>query len=207
MKIGPKYKIARRLGDAIFEKTRTQRFAMVEGKKKADIQKRKKHRSMLTEYGIQFLEKQKIRFTYGINEKQLSNYMRKAKSVKGGVPSELAYGGLERRLDNVVYRLGLVPTRQFARQVVTHGHIRVNGKRVSSPSYEVKVGDEIGVRPGSLDSGLFKSRRETLKDYNPPAWVSLDLEKLSGMVVGSPKLGDYDSNLNFGLVVQFYSRV
>ena len=207
MRIGPKYKIARRLGDAIFPKTQKERFAMVESKKKASLSKKRKHRSSVTEYGQQFLEKQKVRYTYGVTEKQLRNLVKTAKSqTKGNVAGEV-FKSLETRLDNVVYKLGFVPTRQFGRQIVGHGHIFVNGKKVSIPSYHVKVSDVIGINPSKRESGIFRNKLEILKEYKSPSWLVLDPEKIEAKVMGWPEMGDYETNLNFPVVVQFYSRV
>ncbi|HEY4514888.1 MAG TPA: 30S ribosomal protein S4 [Candidatus Paceibacterota bacterium] len=207
MNISKKYKIARRLGASIYPKTSTPRFAMVESKKKANLQKKRKHRSNTTEYGIQFLEKQKIRYTYGITEKQLSNYVGKARSGNKGAPADVAYVLLESRLDNVVYRLGIAGTRQFARQMISHGHIEVNGKRLSIPSYSVKIGDKIGVRDNSKKSNILVNRMEAIKEHNVVNWLHLDKEKLEGSVIATPIVGERESDLNFGILVQFYSRV
>ena len=181
---------------------------MAEGKKKAIAMKKRKHRSNLTEFGIQLLEKQKLRFTYGVSERQLSNYISKAKGKSVDSPAANVYKLLESRLDNVVFRMGFVQTRQFARQVVGHGHITVNGKKVDVPSYSVKSGDKIAIRKKSQDNVIFKGKSEGLKEYNAiPAWISLDKDALEAKVTGSPVVGEFETNLNFGLVVQFYSRV
>lgn len=207
MNISKKYKIARRLGAAVYPKTQSERFAMAETKKKANIQKRKKHRSSTTEYGIQFLEKQKIRYTYNITEKQLGNYVRKARASQKGAAADNVYTLLESRLDNVVFRLGLAGTRQFARQMVSHGHIEVNGKRVNIPSYSVKAGDKISLRDSAKRSGLIRNRLEIIGEHNPVNWLHLDKEKMEGAVVSAPIVSEREMDLNFGLVVQFYSRV
>ncbi len=207
MKIGPKYKLARRLGDAIFPKTQKGRFAMVESKKRLNMQKRRKHRSNTTEYGTQFIEKQKLRYTYGLGEKQLSNYIGKAKQNKNEKPVDELYKLLERRLDNVVFRIGLAVTRQFGRQMVSHGHIAVNGKRVSIPSYSVKLGDKISIMPRSSKSPMYAGKQEALKEFKNPTWLTLNPDTLEGEVKGNPLPGEFEGNLNFGTVVQFYSRV
>jgi len=207
MRIGPKYKIARRLGEGIFSKTLKERFAMMEGKKKINLTRKKKHRSNLTEYGIQFLEKQRLRYSYGISERQLGNYIEEARINTSGRAADNIFGLLESRLDNVVYRLGLVPTRQFARQIVTHGHVIVNKKRVGSPSYRIKVGDIITIKQNAKEGGLMRDRRELLTEYRTPSWLSLDPVEIMGKVLAKPKPGEYETGLNFGLVIQFYSRV
>ncbi len=207
MIIGPRYKICRRLGDAVFSKCQTPRYAMTEGKKKADKMKKRKHRSNVTEYGTQLLEKQKLRYTYGISEKQLSNYVTKARRMSSDSPAVNTYKLLESRLDNVIFRMGLVPTRQFARQVVTHGHIMVNGKKLDIPSGQIKPGDKISIRPKSKENPIFKSKGEALKEFVSPTWMTFDPVTLEAGISGRPKMGEQESNLNFALVVQFYSRV
>ena len=207
MIIGPKYKIARRLGEAIFPKTQKPRFAMVESKKRANVTKKRKHRSNTTEYGLQFLEKQKVRFTYGLGERHMANYIKKAKSTEGTKPLDELFKLLERRLDNVVFRTGLVGTRQFGRQVSSHGHITVNGKRMKIPSYEVKVGDKIALYQGSKGKPIFKGKAASLKDIKTPSWIKFNPETLEAEIVAMPVLGENETNLNFGSVVQFYSRV
>src|SRR5438128_843190 len=141
MIIGPKYKIARRLGAPIFEKTQGQKYALhLERKgKKRGFSKPK------SEYGIQMNEKQKARFTYGLSEKQFSNYVKEALSKKSSNASGMIFEFLETRLDNIIYRLGFAPTRLGARQMVSHGHIAVNGKRVTVPSKRVYLGDKIEI--------------------------------------------------------------
>ena len=207
MIIGPKYKIARRLGDAIFPKTQKPRFAMVESKKRASLTKKRKHRSNVTEYGLQFLEKQKVRYTYGLGERQMANYIKKAKGTAGTKPLEELFKLLERRLDNVVFRTGLASTRQFGRQISNHGHIVVNGKRMSLPSYEVKLGDRIGLYPGSKAKTIFQDKQKELKEMKTPTWIKFNPDTLEAEIVAMPTPGENETNLNFGSVVQFYSRV
>ena len=180
---------------------------MMESKKKANLQKKKKHRSSTTEYGTQFLEKQKIRYTYNITERQLSNYVMKARASQKGAAGDNVYSLLESRLDNVVYRLGLAGTRQMARQMVSHGHIEVDGKRVGIPSYSVRAGEKITLRENTKKSNLLRNRFEIIKEHNPVNWLHLDKEKMEGAVVSAPIVGEREMDLNFGLVVQFYSRV
>lgn len=207
MRIGPKYKIARRLGDAIFPKTQTAKFAASESRKKLAQTKKRKHRSNVTEYGNQFIEKQKIRFSYGLTERSLANYVSKAKHTETDAPKDLVYKALERRLDNVIFRIGLASTRQFGRQMVGHNHITINGKRQNVPSYEVKVGDKIGVKASSRESAMFRNKSEQLKEFKTPSWIVFDPVKLEAQIKTLPKTGEFETNLNFGAVVQFYSRV
>src|SRR5690606_40724543 len=124
MQTGPKYKICRRLGSHIYEKCQTQKFQLSEARKGKGM--RGGRRRNVSEYGEQLLEKQRVRFTYGLKERQFASYVKKATGT-AAVPAEELYQSLERRLDNVIYRLGLAPSRAYARQLVSHGHITVNG--------------------------------------------------------------------------------
>lgn len=204
MKIGPKYKIARRLGDRIFPKTQTSKFTISGTEKKRTG---KKGRRGGGEYGLQLIEKQKARFSYGISEKQFSNYVKKARAKKGPNSVASLINLLESRLDNAVFRLGLVKSRQAARQAVGHGHIMVNDRRVTVPSFAVRVGDKITVRPNSRTNGLFRDLSERLKDYTAPAWLQFDGEKWQGSVLAEPQTATAESSLNFGSIMEFYSRV
>ncbi len=202
MKIGPKYKIARRLGSPVFDKTQTQKFTLSETRH-AKSGKGKK-RKQLSEYGSQLIEKQKIRYTYGVSERQFENYVKEAVSTKGANAAELLQHLLEIRLDNVVYRFGLAPSRQASRQLVSHGHFLVNGKRVTVPSYRLKVGDVIAVREGSKKSVMFADLNNKLDKYMYPAWLAFDPSSMSGSLKSNPtKEG---SMLDFGRVLEFYSR-
>jgi small subunit ribosomal protein S4 len=148
MKIGPRYKIARRLGAPIFEKTQTAKFKARTGETRRP--------PMRSDFGKQLIEKQKARFTYGVSEKQFSSYVKTVLESKTSVPVQKLLEKLETRLDNVVYRSGFASTRQFARQVVSHGHVLVNGRKLNVPSYVVKPGDMISIREGSKSNGIFK---------------------------------------------------
>lgn len=204
MIIGPRYKIARRLGAPIFEKTQTQKFALRQSKKgKKDGRGGPRQKS---DYGLQMIEKQKARFTYLLTEKQFSNYVEKAIKTKGNTVPTL-YGLLERRLDNVAYRMGLASTRAASRQMVSHGHLTVNGKRVTIPSYQVTKGDVIGIREGSAKKPLFINVDEKLKNQTPPAWLKVDLNKKQASVEGLPSVSDKaDMLFDLNAVIEFYSR-
>jgi len=201
MKIGPQYKIARRLGARIFPKTQSAKFTLAGPEKK-----RGRGRATSTEYSSQLIEKQKAKYTYGISEKQFANYIKKVRDMKGA-PAANLFKQLENRLDNVVFRLGLVGSRRFARQAVSHGHIRVNGRRLDIPSYQVRVNDVISIRPSSANNGIFKDIAERQKEYQIPAWLAFDYGKLEGSVQAEPQTGDAEANLNFTSILEFYSRV
>ncbi len=208
MIIGPQYKIARRLGARIFPKTQTAKFTIsgTERKTKGGKAGGGKGRRGMSEYGTQLIEKQKARYTYGVMEKQFRNYVKKAQDNRSG-PSASLYKMLEMRLDNIVFRLGLVPSRRFARQAVSHGHILVNGRRVTIPSYAAKVGDVVTVREQSKGNGIFRELAERTKTYELPTWLSFDGGKMEGVVKVDPVLGTTEGNLNFSSILEFYSRV
>lgn len=156
-----------------------------------------------SEVGIQLREKQKIKAAYGIREAAMSKVFASA-NKNPGVTGQMIGVFLERRLDNVVYRLGFAPSRSVARQLVGHGHITVNGRKVSIPSYLVRVNDAIAIRAQSAAHPLFANVRESLKQYEVPVWLSLDKEKLEGRVVSAPK--DFDMPFDVNMVVDYYSK-
>ena len=196
----PKFKICRRLGPGVYDKCQTTKFSTISGKFSSSSKRPK----ALTEYGAQLVEKQKIRFSYGISERQLSNYVKKATQIKGAGTTVKFYEDLESRLDNVVYRMGLAPSRRGSRQMVSHGHFIVNNKRVTVPSYEVKIGDAIKVREGSKTKKIFDNLVDILKDYSAPTWVSFDATKMEGKILAKPK--NTETFLDLNAVLEFYSR-
>lgn len=191
----PKFKICKRLGPGVYDKCQTPKFSPTVSFKKPKA---------LSEYGLQLIEKQKIRFSYGISEKQLSNYVKKASKVKGSGTAEKFYESLESRLDNVVYRMGLAASRRAARQMVSHGHFIVNNHRVTVPSYELRTTDLIQVREGSKSKKIFANLEEKLKDYTAPSWLTFDQNKMEGKVLAHPK--NTDSFIDLNAVLEFYSR-
>lgn len=202
MKIGPKFKIAKRLGAPIFEKTQTQKFRV----KMETGTRGKKGGKNKSSYGLQLIEKQKARFTYGITASQFGKYIKQvidSKTVHG--PEEL-YKKLETRLDNIVYRLGLSNTRRFARQLVSHGHITVNGIKSTIPSAVIRIGDVISVREGSKNTKAFKDVVDRYKDYTTPNWLSFDLDKMTGKLVKMPTLEGQDVLFDLGQVIEFSKR-
>lgn len=198
MKIGPKYKIAKRLGSGVFEKTQTQKFARSEERSK--MSKRSKKPKGLSDYGKQFLEKQKVRFTYGITEKQLKSYVDTALLAKDS-PAKL-FELLEMRADNAVCRLGLAPTRRAARQMVSHGNVTINGTRITIPSYALSVGDIIAPRASRKDSALFAN----VSLQGAPAWITVEIADKSGKVTGTPVYKQDETHFNLPQVFEFYSR-
>ena len=174
------------------------------GNKKSTRNPGGNRRRKVSEYGAQLKEKQKVKFVYGVQEKQFHKYYLKASNMKG-ITGENMLRLLELRLDNVVFRLGLAKTRRMARQVVGHGHIRVNGQKVDIPSYQVKVGDVITLRPRSAESELFKGLREGTTVLTPK-WLSFDAPNLTGNVAALPTREDIDMEVAENMIVEYYSR-
>lgn len=158
-----------------------------------------------SEYGIQLREKQKARRIYGVLEKQFRNYFALAARQKG-MTGENLLRLLERRLDNVVFRIGFASSRAEARQFVTHGHITVNGKRVDIASYLVKAGEVISIKESSRDISRIKEMTETLKDRAVPSWLSIDANTASGTVLSLPSREDIQVPVEEHLIVEKYSR-
>lgn len=163
------------------------------------------NKKKLSEYGLQLREKQKARRFYGVLESQFRKYFEIANRKKG-VTGENLLQLLESRLDNVVYRMGFGTTRAEARQLVTHGHFDVNGKRLNIPSYLVKVGDTISVREDSKKSPRFKEILEVTGSKVVPKWLEVDQENLKGKVVALPSREDIDLNVQEHLIVELYSK-
>ncbi|MGL4867967.1 MAG: 30S ribosomal protein S4 [Cetobacterium sp.] len=155
-----------------------------------------------TEYAIQLNEKQKAKFIYNVMEKQFRKLYEEA-SRKDGVTGLTLIQNLERRLENVVYRLGFAKTRRQSRQIVSHGHIAVNGRKVNIASYRVKAGDVVSVIENSKNIELIKS---AVEEKTVPAWLELDKANFAGKVLQNPTKDDLDYDLNEALIVEFYSR-
>jgi len=204
MKIGPKYKIAKRLGASVFEKTQTQKFAIAEERA---ARNKKGRRQNQTEFGKQLLEKQKVRMTYGLSEKQFSNYVATATSTHGKPPAETLHRLLELRLDNIAYRLGLAPTRRAARQMVSHGHLTVNGVKTTIPSRAMKIGDKIAVREGSKSAVLFENFAEKFAERPTLSpWLSWNPKAMEGSVNEVPTEEAASPAGDLVAVLSFYSR-
>lgn len=198
-------KICRRLGESIC------------GREKCAFKKRpyppgrliseRKHRSPVTDYGTQMREKQKVRNTYGLREKQFSNYVKEASAKQGINPADYLFEALESRLDNVAYRSGFATSRALSRQMVAHGHITVNGSRTYVPSRRLKIGDTLAIREGSKGSKLFESMGEKFKALiTIPTWMKIDADKNTAVFQGKPKLAQGDATFNLTSVIEFYGR-
>ena len=204
MIIGPKYKIAKRLGAPIFEKTKTAKFEQSLQRSMGN-QKRGRRPGQMSDYKRQLIEKQKMRFTYGISEKQLRKYVDEAVE-KSNQPVSLLMDRLESRLDNVIYRLGLAKSRQMSRQMASHGHFCVNGKKMTIPSHKLKPGDIISVREGSRQSVLFVGLDESYEAASVPAWLMFDLKKMSGEMKTAPVYNPVETLFDPEQVMEYYSR-
>jgi small subunit ribosomal protein S4 len=200
MKLGPRYKIAKRLGAQIFEKTQTQRFVL----SRERSAKNKKGRRGGSDYQRQLIEKQKLRLSYSLTEKQFSTYV--ARALESKVPQATLFNELETRLDSIIYRMGLASTRRMARQSVSHGHFTVNGRRVTVPSYRVSKGDVIAVREGSRTSPMFANVSEKLKDFKMPSWVAFDASKMEGTLSADPVFSEQDVSADITAVFEYYTR-
>jgi small subunit ribosomal protein S4 len=159
-----------------------------------------------SQYSIQLREKQKVKRMYGLLEKQFARMVREAERRTGN-SGELLLTLLESRLDNAIYRLGLAPSRQSARQLVTHGHLMLNGRRVDIPSILLKGGDQISVRPKSASNAYFKQLTTDLAGNAPQLrWLTFDAKKLTGKVTGAPAREDITEEIHEQLIIEFYSR-
>ena len=161
-------------------------------------------RKKVSEYGLQLREKQKCKRIYGLLEKQFRKYYEKADRMKG-ITGENMLSLLERRLDNVIYRMGIGSSRSQARQLVTHGHFTVNGRGVNIASYQVKPGDVIAVKESKRDNKYFEEIK-TLKVGAMPKWLDFDPEKLEGKIIANPTREDIDSNIAEHMIVELYSK-
>ena len=203
---GPSWKVSRRLGIS-----RRVGFSISETGKElarrpyAPGQHGQNNRRKLSEYGLQLREKQKLRMTYGLSERQFANLFLKAGKIREGKHGDNFMVLLERRLDNVVYRLGLATTRRQARQLVNHGHITVDGKRVDIPSYEVKPGQVISLRERSKDLKVVKEALEAIVGRVP--FVSFDENTMEGSLVRLPERDELDANIDESLVVEYYNKL
>jgi ribosomal protein S4 len=158
-----------------------------------------------SEYGMQLIEKQKVKFIYGVLEKQFRSYYAKAER-KQGITGELLLQELERRLDNVVFRMGYASTRREARQLVNHGHFTVNGKRVNIPSYQVRVGEGIAICEKSRKSEKFKSLMEEFGKKPMPKWIDKAADAYEGKIIALPARDDIDYEVSEHLIVELYSK-
>lgn len=197
---GPKSKIARKFGEPIFGTDK----AFEKKNYPPGMHGSNKRRRKASEYGIQLKEKQKAKYTYGILEKQFRNLFEKASRSKG-VTGEVLLQLLESRLDNVVFRLGISPTRDGARQLVTHRHITVNGNVVNIPSFTLKPGDEVGVRERSKSMIVITDALESNR-AGSSSWVEWDAAQMTGKFLNRPEREEIPENIKEQLIVELYSK-
>ena len=199
----PRYKTAKRLGATVFEKAQTQKFAI---SAERTAKNKRRGRGRQSEYGKQMLEKQKVRVTYGLPERQFRNYVNKALESHAVQPKDRLHELLEMRLDNVIWRLGLTSTRRAARQMVAHGHVQVNGKKTRVPSYALTVGDRISVREGSKEHGSFVGFTERFMERKLPSWLTWNPKSMEGSLVERPTSVSADTAGDLVMVLSFYTR-
>lgn len=197
---GPTTRINRRFSMSIFPPSKAQ-----DRKPHLPGQHGPRLRRKTSEYGLGLNEKQKLRYLYGLTEKQFRRTFENAKA-KRGVTGEIFLQMLESRLDAVVYSLGFAKTRRMARQFVTHGHLKINGRKCDIPSYQVKAGDTIEVRESTSSRQLATRSLEDTRIRNVPNWISRNEDTLNATVTRLPEAGEIETGINVQLIVEFYSR-
>lgn len=203
---GPVCRFCRRAGEKLFlkgERCFSSKCAIEKRRRAPGEQSPRRRRQ--SDRAVQLREKQKLRQIYGILERQFSNYMQEARR-KPGVTGQLLLQMLESRLDNVVFRLGFADSRSQARQLVSHGHFKVNDRKTDIPSYLVKAGDAIAWYETSTKNEYFKLLKEGSLKRTPPSWLGLDTEVLSGRVYSVPDPQEVDTRVDTRLIVEYYSR-
>ena len=202
--LGPKLKLSRREGTDLFLKSGVR---PIDSKCKTDVipGQHGQRRGRLSDYGVQLREKQKVRRTYGVLEKQFRGYYKEAARIKGATGENLLLL-LECRLDNVVYRMGFGSTRAESRQLVAHKSITVNGDVVNIASYQIKEGDVVAIRQKAKEQLRIKSALDLASQRNPIDWVSVDQSKLEGQFTRKPERADLSQEINENLIVELYSK-
>ena len=196
---GPRTKIARKFGEPIFGEDK-----VLARRNFPPGQHGQNKRRKTSEYGVQLREKQKAKYTYGVLERQFRNMFEQASSMKG-ITGEILLQLLESRLDNIVYRLGVAPTRAAARQLVLHGHFTVNGRKVNITSYLVKSGDVVALKEGSRSLDKFKGSLEANSSRVVPKWLEMDQNNVA-KVIAEPAREDIDLPIEEHLIVELYSK-
>ncbi len=202
--IGPKIKVARREGTDLYHKSGVR---SIDSKCKLETPpgQHGAARGRLSDYGLQLREKQKVRRIYGVLEKQFRNYYKEAARLKGATGENLLQL-LERRLDNVVYRMGFGATRSESRQLVSHKAILINGKAVNIPSYQVKPSDVVSIREKAKNQARIKAAMELSQSREAVTWVEVDEKKMEGVFKALPERSDLPAEINENLIVELYSK-
>ncbi|RLC40003.1 MAG: 30S ribosomal protein S4 [Candidatus Nealsonbacteria bacterium] len=204
-------KICRRLGQKLFlkgEKCSSPKCPMVKKPYPPGLQRKRRRSILLSEYGKELNEKQKLKNYYGLRENQFKRYVEEILKARGKVEDAgiLLIKKLEKRLDNVVFRLGFARSRREARELVSHGHFLVDSKPVNIPSFQVEKGQVISVKESKKKKPYFKNLSVFLKNYQPPAWLKLDSQKLEGKIIEEPTGEDIGVPLDVSAIFEFYSR-
>lgn len=204
--LGPKEKRERALGGPLGlkgDRAMSPKSALVRKPYRPGVHGPKSRPRTLSEFGLQLREKSKFKLAYGVDERNLRRLFSIAAAERGANGAKLIEL-LERRVDNVLFRLGFAPTRLAARQLVLQGHIAVNGRKVVSPGYEVRVGDRVAVREGSKQKGMLVRRKDVLEKYDPPAWLRLDAGKMEGEILSLP--ADTELPFEINLLIESFSK-
>lgn len=204
--LGPKEKRERALGGSLGlkgDRALSPKSALVRKPYRPGVHGPKSRPRALSEFGLQLREKSKFKLAYGVDERNLRRLFSIAAAERGANGAKLIEL-LERRLDNALFRLGFSPTRLAARQLVLQGHIAVNGRKVVSPGYELRIADRVAVREGSRKKGMIAGRIDILKKFDPPAWLRLDAEKLEGEVLSLP--ADVELPFEVNLLIESFSK-
>lgn len=201
----------RRAGEKLYlkgERCYSPKCALVKRNNTPGFQGKDKRFRRLSSYGEQLKEKQKLRHSYNLKERKFKRYVKEAMSQrgKGGNSQDLLVKALEKRLDNVVFRMGIASSRRGARQIVGHGHLLVNGRKVDIPSYELNKGDKITVKESSLEKEPFVSLKARMEGYTAPSWVKFNLKSQEGEVVGEPTIEEAAPPADLPLIFEYYSR-
>ena len=208
-KISSKCKQCRREGNKLFlkgDRCQSTKCAMVKRSYKPGIHGPKKAMSKMSAYGKQLREKQKAKRIYGMLETQFKNLAKKSIKNKQDSGTTLL-SLLEKRFDNVVYKLKLAPSRITAKQIITHSHLMINGRTVNIPSYTMKVGDKITVKQSKISDKYWEKRKEVIKNEKDiPSWLSLDTKNISGQITAEPAIEEVASFIDSSLIIEFYSR-
>jgi small subunit ribosomal protein S4 len=203
-------KKCRRVGTKLFlkgEKCESQKCPMIK-KPYPPGQKPKRRKGHVSQYGKELVEKQKLRYWYDLQEKQFARYVTSVinKQNKTEPAGDQLLRKLEGRLDNMVYRSGLASSRSQAKQMINHGFFHINEKPVDRPSYRVKVGDVIAVRPGKKKKLIFEEFSTKMKNFTPPSWISLDIEKMEAKIIGEAMIEEVTPPVEISSIFEFYSR-
>jgi len=204
---GPKEKLSRRIGENLglkAERSFSPKSAFLKKPYRPGAHGKSRRRA-LSEFGTQLLEKQKIKFTYGLNERQLRKYFSEAKKKKGNT-GDLLLSALEKRFDNAVYRSGLAASRVIARQLVSHGHFLVNNKKITIPSYSVKTNDAVIIKPKSRSKAMFFNLANKLKKHESPTWLAVNKKDFEIKIKSEPKIDDLPKNFNMNAIIAYYSK-